>query len=70
MVDRRGAPDFVVVLEASSFPAADLSTVDALARAQCAIRREGGEIRLRDPPEGLRDLIGLLGLDRVLPEQS
>lgn len=69
MTTRRGPPDFVVVLDASSFPCADLSAVDALARAQCAIRRQGGEIRLREPPDVLRDLIGLLGLDQVLPEQ-
>ena len=69
MTNRRAPPDFVVVLDASLFPCADVSTVDALARAQCAIRRDGGEIRLREPPDRLRDLIGLLGLNQILPEQ-
>jgi anti-anti-sigma regulatory factor len=43
-----------------------LSTIDALARLELAARRVGLELRLCRPPEELRELIGLCGLDKVL----
>jgi ABC-type transporter Mla MlaB component len=45
---------------------ADAVTVDALARLQLAARRHRCVIRLRDAPDGLRDLIAYMGLQDVL----
>ena len=48
--------------------AADAVTVDALARLQLAARRAGCKVRLRHASRELRELIGFLGLDAVLPD--
>jgi anti-anti-sigma regulatory factor len=44
----------------------DIGTVDALARLQLAARRIGWELRLREVPRELRELIDLAGLNEVL----
>ena len=46
----------------------DAVTVDALARLQLAARRHGGQVRLRNPSEELRELLAFMGLRDVLPE--
>ena len=46
----------------------DAATVDALARLQLAVRRDGCQVRLwRATPE-LRELLAFMGLRDVLPE--
>ena len=45
---------------------ADAGTIDALARLQLAARRSGVELRLRDAPNELRDLLAFTGLSGVL----
>jgi hypothetical protein len=44
----------------------DLATIEALARLQLAARRLGLELRLREVPEELRELIAFVGLSGVL----
>jgi hypothetical protein len=44
----------------------DLATIEALARLQLAARRLGLELRLREAPEELRELIAFAGLSGVL----
>ena len=46
---------------------ADAITLDALARLQLAARRCGFQVRLRDSSPELRELIGFVGLESVLP---
>jgi hypothetical protein len=46
--------------------AADLRTVDRLARLALSARRRGEPFELRSPSRELRGLLGLCGLDRVL----
>ena len=45
--------------------AADMSTVDALARLQLGAKRLGVAIRLRDAPADLRQLLAFCGLSEV-----
>ena len=47
---------------------ADAVTADALARLQLAARRHGCEVRLRNAPRGLLDLLAFMGLRDVLPD--
>jgi ABC-type transporter Mla MlaB component len=47
---------------------ADAITADALARLQLAARRRGCQVRLRNPPADVRELIAFMGLSEVLPE--
>jgi len=47
---------------------ADAVTVDALARLQLAARRHGCQVRLRGASNELRQLVGLMGLNAVLPD--
>jgi ABC-type transporter Mla MlaB component len=47
--------------------AADLGTVDALARLQLTARRLGSSVRLRNAPAELRELLALAGLGEVVP---
>ncbi len=49
---------------------ADAVTVDALARLQLAAGRHGCQVRLRGVSEELRELLALLALDDVLPEDA
>ncbi|HYF24955.1 MAG TPA: hypothetical protein VD931_04375 [Baekduia sp.] len=44
----------------------DMALVDWLLRVHLAVRRRGGELRVRDIPDELRGLLGLVGLDAVL----
>jgi ABC-type transporter Mla MlaB component len=46
----------------------DAVTVDALARLQLAARRHGCQVRLRHASADLLDLLGFMGLTRVLPD--
>ena len=50
--------------------AADAVAVDALARLQLAAQRRGCRVRLRGASEELRDLVALMGLSEVLPEEE
>ncbi len=62
-----GAPrGTVTVLCDVAGVAADVATVEALARLQLAARRSGRRIRLHHCSEELRALIALMGLDDVL----
>jgi gamma-glutamyl:cysteine ligase YbdK (ATP-grasp superfamily) len=45
---------------------ADLGTVDVLARLRLAARRSGLELRVRDAPADLQELIAFVGLAEVL----
>ena len=49
------------------FDAADLWTLEALARVQLAARRRGFAVVFRGAGDDLRDLIGWTGLDDALP---
>jgi anti-anti-sigma regulatory factor len=55
-----------IVCDVGSLTDADAVTIDALARLQLAVRRQGLEIRLRNALPELRELITLIGLDDVL----
>jgi ABC-type transporter Mla MlaB component len=44
----------------------DAVAVDALARLQLAARRRGCEIHLRNAPDGLLELVELMGMTHVL----
>ena len=48
--------------------AADVVTVEALARLQLAARQHGSRVRLRNASPELRDLVALMGLREVLSE--
>lgn len=56
----------VAVCDVSQFQSVDAVTVDALARLALAGRRLGCELRLRNAPEPLRQLVWLMGLESVL----
>ena len=60
----------VVICDVAGIEFPDLSTIGALARAQLGARRSGGEIRLRQPPQALKDLLGLVAMTDVLPEET
>lgn len=47
----------------------DAVIVDALARLQLAARRRGCEVRLRNATPSLLELVGLMGLTHVLPDE-
>jgi ABC-type transporter Mla MlaB component len=49
---------------------ADAATVDALARLQLAARRQGARIGLYGATAELRELIGFMGLQEVLPIEA
>jgi ABC-type transporter Mla MlaB component len=46
-----------------ALPFADLDTVELLARLGLTAQRGGSRIRVRHAPDGLRELLSLLGLD-------
>ena len=50
--------------------AADIASVDLLARLQLAARRLGGRVLLRSVPGDLVELIALAGLAETLPVVS
>ncbi len=59
----------VAVCDCSQVSDVDAITVDALARLQVAARRRGCEVRLRHASPELRELVALMGLESVLPEE-
>jgi hypothetical protein len=59
-----------VVVVAVTGASPDLELVDLLARLQLAARRLGGSVVLRDPGDGLRELLVLAGLAEVLPLEA
>jgi anti-anti-sigma regulatory factor len=56
----------VYVCDLSGLDSADAALLDALLRLQLIARRGGDEIRFRDPPPQLVELIALLDLGHVL----
>lgn len=56
-----------VFCDAGELTAADLGTVDALARLRLRARRLGCDVRLEHASAELRDLLCLLGLEDVVP---
>ena len=49
---------------------ADAMAIEALARLQLAARQRGCQVRLRNAPRELLDLVALVGLADVLPDVS
>lgn len=45
----------------------DLATIEALCRFRLAVADRGYAVQLRDASPGLRELLGLCGLDGALP---
>jgi anti-anti-sigma regulatory factor len=58
--------DAVLLCDVAAVTHPDAGTVDALARLELTARRHGRELRLRDPPPALRELLELCGLAEVL----
>jgi ABC-type transporter Mla MlaB component len=55
-----------VECECSALTDGDLRTVDALARLQLTARRRGANLLLHGAPDGLAELVSLVGLARIL----
>jgi ABC-type transporter Mla MlaB component len=53
----------LIEIDLGALPRADLSTVDLLARLQLIVQRGGGRVMVCNPPDGLGDLLSLIGLD-------
>jgi len=66
-VELRGGHADVVVFEVGALVSPDLRTIDALARACLAARRDGCELRLSDASTELRELLDLCGLEQAVP---
>ena len=64
LLDGSGAD--LVVCDLGGVGAADVATVDALARLQLAARRVGRRIRVRHASAELQELLALTGLGNVL----
>jgi hypothetical protein len=56
----------LIEVDLGALPCADLSTVDLLARMQLVARRAGSRVMVCHAPDGLGDLLSLLGLDSCL----
>ncbi len=56
----------VYLCDLSGLDSADAALLDGLLRLQLIARRGGDEIRIRNPPPQLVELIALLGLGHVL----
>jgi ABC-type transporter Mla MlaB component len=56
-------PPPLVEFDLAALPRADLDTVEVLVRLQLTAKRAGCRIRVCHPPEGLGELLMLLGLD-------
>jgi anti-anti-sigma regulatory factor len=59
-----------IVLDCSCWPACDASDIARLAALQVALRRRGCELRLRNAPPQLIELIAFFGLLDVLRVES
>ncbi len=59
----------VLVLDPGAL-AADMETVDALARLQLAAHRCGARLDVRGPSDELQDLLAFLGLSQLLGRQA
>lgn len=57
----------MVVFEVGALISPDLRTIDALARACLAARRDGCELRLSDASTELRELLDFCGLADAVP---
>ena len=55
-----------VTLDCARFKHPDIATIDRIARIRLEARRRGCELQLCNPNAATRELIALLGLDRVL----
>ena len=66
-VELDGGHADVVVFEVGALVSPDLRTIDALARACLAARRDGCELRLSDASTELRELLELAGLAQAVP---
>jgi hypothetical protein len=55
-----------IVYDAGGISAPDIGTINVLARLQLGALRHGFELRLRDAPAELVELISLIGLGDVL----
>ncbi len=66
-VELQGGHADVVVFEVGTLISPDLRTIDALARACLAARRDGCELRLSDASPELRDLLEFAGLADAVP---
>jgi hypothetical protein len=58
-------PERPIVCDVSAL-APDLGSIDALARLGLIARRQGFQLRLREVPRELQELLGLCGLGDVL----
>lgn len=56
-----------LVCEVAAGRSADLVLVDALVRLRLVAKRRGRTYRIRDAPEALGDLLGLVGLRAAVP---
>jgi ABC-type transporter Mla MlaB component len=56
----------LVICDLGALTDADLGTIDALARVQLTSRRLGCQVRVRNAPPGLGDLLLFAGLGQVL----
>ena len=57
----------LILCDVARLSDADMATVDALARLALRARRMGCAVNLREPSTELLELLGLAGLDEVLP---
>lgn len=62
----RRAPIDAVVCDGRDFSAADLATIEALARLGLGARRAGARLRVDDAPAPLVELVELCGLGDVI----
>lgn len=65
LLEGRGAQ--LIVCDVSAVIDPDAATIDALARVQLTARRLGGDVRLRNACDQLRDLVTFVGLADVVP---
>jgi hypothetical protein len=66
-VELRGGHADVVVFEVGALISPNLWTIDALARASLAARRDGCALRLSDASIELRELLDFCGLAEAVP---
>lgn len=67
-VCKAGTAEEALLIRVSIDGPVGLDTVDALARLQLIVRRDGGRMRLHEPGADLLDLLELAGLREVLCE--